>query len=75
MMTAHAIKPPRVPKSFTVWRLGAAADAYLTLPWLIASGITVVMWNVSSSFVVEAAGSHGHPGAVRDIRRAEFARV
>jgi O-antigen/teichoic acid export membrane protein len=51
-----------------VWRLGAAAAAYLTLPWLIASGITLVLWNVSASFVVEAAGSHGHPGAL--LRRS-----
>jgi O-antigen/teichoic acid export membrane protein len=47
-----------------VWRLGPAAAAYLTLPWLIASGITLVLWNVSASFVVEASGSHGHPGAL-----------
>jgi O-antigen/teichoic acid export membrane protein len=51
-----------------VWRLGAAAAAYLTLPWLIASGITLVLWNVSASFVVEAAGSHGHPGTL--LRRS-----
>jgi O-antigen/teichoic acid export membrane protein len=51
-----------------VWRLGAAAAAYLTLPWLIASGISLVLWNVSASFVVEAAGSHGHPGTL--LRRS-----
>jgi O-antigen/teichoic acid export membrane protein len=51
-----------------VWRLGPAAAAYLTLPWLIASGITLVLWNVSASFVVEAAGSHGHPGTL--LRRS-----
>jgi O-antigen/teichoic acid export membrane protein len=51
-----------------VWRLGPAAAAYLTLPWLIASGITLVMWNVSSSFVVEVAGSHGHLGTL--LRRS-----
>jgi O-antigen/teichoic acid export membrane protein len=51
-----------------VWRLGPAAAAYLTLPWLIASGITLVMWNVSASFVVEAAGSHGHLGTL--LRRS-----
>jgi O-antigen/teichoic acid export membrane protein len=51
-----------------VWRLGPAAAAYLTLPWLIASGVTLVMWNVSSSFVVEAAGSHGHLGTL--LRRS-----
>ena len=51
-----------------VWRLGPAAAAYLTLPWLIASGITLVLWNVSASFVVEAAGSHGHLGTL--LRRS-----
>jgi O-antigen/teichoic acid export membrane protein len=45
-----------------VWRLGTSAAAYLTLPWLIASGISLVMWNVAASFVVEFAGSRGHPG-------------
>jgi O-antigen/teichoic acid export membrane protein len=41
-----------------VWRLGPAAAAYFTLPWLIMMGITFLMWNVSSSLVVEIAGSH-----------------
>jgi O-antigen/teichoic acid export membrane protein len=51
-----------------VWRLGPAAAAFLTLPWLIASGIALVLWNVSASFVVEAAGSHGHLGTL--LRRS-----
>jgi len=51
-----------------VWRLGTAAAAYLTLPWLIASGISLVMWNVAASFVVETAGSRGHPDAL--LRRS-----
>jgi O-antigen/teichoic acid export membrane protein len=51
-----------------VWRLGTAEAAYLTLPWLIASGISLVMWNVSASFVVEIAGAHGHPGTL--LRRS-----
>jgi O-antigen/teichoic acid export membrane protein len=51
-----------------VWRLGTAAAAYLTLPWLIASGISLLMWNVAASFVVETAGSRGHPGAL--LRRS-----
>jgi len=51
-----------------VWRLGPAAAAFLTLPWLIASGISLVLWNVSASFVVETAGSHGHPGTL--LRRS-----
>ena len=41
-----------------VWRLGAASVAYFTLPWLMSMGITFLMWNVSSSLVVEIAGSH-----------------
>ena len=49
-------------------RLGAAQAAYLTLPWLIASGISLVMWNVAASFVVETAGARGHPGAL--LRRS-----
>ena len=59
-----AIASVQVMPLIVVWRLGPAAAAYLTLPWLIASGITLVLWNVSASFVVEAAGSHGHPGAL-----------
>ena len=51
-----------------VWRLGPAEAAYLTLPWLIASGISLVMWNVAASFVVETAGAHGHPGTL--LRRS-----
>lgn len=51
-----------------VWRLGATQAAYLTLPWLIASGISLVMWNVASSFVVEAAGARGRPSAL--LRRS-----
>jgi len=47
-----------------LWRLGAPEAAYLTMPWLIASGISLVLWNVAASFVVEIAGAHGHPGAL-----------
>lgn len=41
-----------------VWQLGPAAAAYFTLPWLILMGITILMWNVASSLVVELAGGH-----------------
>jgi O-antigen/teichoic acid export membrane protein len=51
-----------------LWRLGPAEAAYLTLPWLIASGISLVLWNVAASFVVEMAGAHGHPGTL--LRRS-----
>jgi O-antigen/teichoic acid export membrane protein len=63
-----AIASVMVMPLIVVWRLGPAAAAYLTLPWLIASGISLVLWNVSASFVVEAAGSHGHPGTM--LRRS-----
>jgi O-antigen/teichoic acid export membrane protein len=63
-----AIASVQVMPLIVVWRLGASAAAYLTLPWLIGSGITLVLWNVSASFVVEAAGSHGHTGTM--LRRS-----
>ena len=63
-----AIASVQVMPLIVVWRLGASAAAYLTLPWLIGSGITLVLWNVSASFVVEAAGSHGHMGTM--LRRS-----
>jgi O-antigen/teichoic acid export membrane protein len=51
-----------------VSRLGPSYAAYLTQPWLIAPGIYLVLWNVSSAFVIESAGSHGNPGAL--LRRS-----
>ena len=63
-----AIASVQVMPLIVVWRLGPAAAAFLTLPWLIGSGITLVLWNVSASFVVEAAGSHGHTGTM--LRRS-----
>jgi O-antigen/teichoic acid export membrane protein len=41
-----------------VWRLGPSQVAYFTLPWLISMGITLLLWNVASAFVVELAGAH-----------------
>jgi O-antigen/teichoic acid export membrane protein len=43
-----------------VWRLGASAAAYFTLPWLISIGVSLLMWNVSASFVVELATARSH---------------
>jgi O-antigen/teichoic acid export membrane protein len=63
-----AVASVQVMPLIVVWRLGPAAAAFLTLPWLIASGISLVLWNVSASFVVEIAGSHGHPGTL--LRRS-----
>jgi O-antigen/teichoic acid export membrane protein len=45
-----------------VWRLGPAQVAYFTLPWLISMGITMLLWNVASAFVVELAGDHERSG-------------
>jgi O-antigen/teichoic acid export membrane protein len=45
-----------------VWRLGPAQVAYFTLPWLISMGITMLLWNVASAFVVELAGAREHSG-------------
>jgi len=36
-----------------VWKLGASQAAYFTLPWLIAAGIMMMLWNVASAFIVE----------------------
>ena len=47
-----------------VWRLGAAQVAYFTLPWLIAMGITQLLWNVGSPLVVELAGGRGDSSAL-----------
>jgi O-antigen/teichoic acid export membrane protein len=49
-----------------LWRLGPAEAAYFALPWLILMGLTILLWNVSSSLVVEITGGHGESrGAVR----------
>lgn len=44
------------------WRLGPAQVAYFTLPWLISMGITLLLWNVASAFVVELSGDHERSG-------------
>jgi O-antigen/teichoic acid export membrane protein len=51
-----------------LWKLGPAPAAYFTLPWLISMGITFLLWNVASSFVVETAGAHGQPDTL--LRRS-----
>jgi hypothetical protein len=66
MTTAHAIKPPRVPKSLTVWHL-------LRRSLLLWSGIIAVSWAYPGAPAALAAAVT--PFTVRDIRRAEFARV
>jgi O-antigen/teichoic acid export membrane protein len=36
-------------------KLGAAANAYYYVPWLIVSGLGFLVWNIGSSFLVEAS--------------------
>lgn len=50
-----------------VWRLGPAAAAYFSLPWLMLMALTLLLWNVASSVVVEIAGGHADPR--RALRR------
>lgn len=45
-----------------LWRLGPAQAAYFSLPWLILMALTLLLWNVSSSFVVEIVGGHERSG-------------
>jgi hypothetical protein len=66
-----------------VWRLGPAAAAYLTLPWILLLaavlvllprlGLTAVGWAYLATQAVLAAAVA--PFTVRHIRRAEFARA
>ena len=42
--------------------LGTEANAYYALPWLISEAVTVLLWNVSSSYITEASNDvrQGH---------------
>jgi len=51
-----------------VWRLGAEANAYFAMPWLIATAVTMLTWNVASSLLVEAALDPAQARAL--VRRA-----
>lgn len=51
-----------------LWRLGPSAAAYFTLPWLISMGISLLLWNVASSFVVEVMSNRGNMDAL--LRRS-----
>ncbi|MDA8317264.1 MAG: oligosaccharide flippase family protein [Actinomycetota bacterium] len=53
-------------------RLGAQAGAYFYIPWLIATTLPVMVWSVSTSFLVEAATDPGRTRALilRSIRLA-----
>lgn len=49
-----------------VARLGATAGAYFYVPWLVASILPIMLWSVSTSFVVE---SGFEPGSVLPLMR------
>jgi O-antigen/teichoic acid export membrane protein len=51
-----------------VAQLGTQANAYYALPWLVSEAITVLLWNVSSSFMTEA--SNDVAGGPKLMRRA-----
>jgi O-antigen/teichoic acid export membrane protein len=40
-----------------VWKLGPEANAYFAMPWLIASSLNLLIWNVAAALLVEAASA------------------
>ena len=48
--------------------LGAEANAYYAVPWMISTALNLLVWNVASSFLVEASHDERATGAL--IRRA-----
>jgi O-antigen/teichoic acid export membrane protein len=51
-----------------LWRLGPEANAYFAMPWLIASSLNLLIWNVASSLLVEASSEPEKAQAL--VRRA-----
>jgi O-antigen/teichoic acid export membrane protein len=45
--------------------LGGESGAYFYLPWVIGVSVTTLLWNVVSSFVVQASGGGSAPPAPR----------
>ncbi len=50
--TLCALATLQVMPLLVLWRLGAVSEGYFTLPWLICTGITLLLWNIGASFVV-----------------------
>lgn len=48
---------PLVLPLLVVHRLGLTANAYFAVPWLFATSLSLLMWNVASILLVEAATS------------------
>jgi len=53
MTNVIGIASTQVMPLIVVWKLGAAENAYFAIPWLACSAISLVMWNVGVSFIVE----------------------
>lgn len=63
-----AIGLPTMLPLLVVWRLGAEANAYFAMPWLVASALNWLIWNIASSLLVEASNDPSKP--VELVRRA-----
>lgn len=64
---AMAVVIPLTLPLLVVHQLGAEANAYYALPWMIANSLGVLIWNISSSYMVEA--SHDGPQLAALMRR------
>jgi O-antigen/teichoic acid export membrane protein len=51
-----------------VWRLSSTFNAYFAIPWLACSAISLVMWNVGMSFIVETVTAAEH--SARRLKRS-----
>lgn len=54
---AIGIVVPMALPLIVVRQLGAEANAYFAMPWLIASALNLLIWNVAASLLVEAASA------------------
>ena len=61
---------PLVLPLLVVYQLGIRANAFFALPWLIAESLGFLMWNISSSYLVEASHDRAQNAALmrRTIR-------
>lgn len=61
---------PLVLPLLVVYQLGTRANAFYALPWLIAESLGFLMWNISSSYLVEASHDRAQNAALmrRTIR-------
>jgi len=64
---AMAVVIPLTLPLIVVAQLGTEANAYYALPWLIAESLGLLIWNISSSYMVEA--SHDGPQIAALMRR------